>query len=344
MAQQSMETPGGSRMTLCPPSSDPIDAIYDRYRDVQVLFTANRLGVFSTLGRNAMTLEELAVAIQADPRGMRILCDALVSLGLLEKDETAYRNSAVALQYLTDDAPTPRSAILRHSARLYERWGGLFHAVKTGKPVPEERISPELEGGEREFAYAMADIARISAQEVADRLDLAEVKSLIDIGCGPGLYAIEFARRNPRIHATLFDNEKTLEVAQTNAREVGVEERIHYQVGDILTDKIRGEFDLVFISNLIHSFSFDRNAAMVRKCAASLTPDGRICIKDFLLNPDRSGPKWQALFAVNMLVNTEYGNCYTLEEIQSWFRDADIEFLEAIEIGNHSCMVIGQKR
>jgi len=341
---RTLKISGGSRMTHCPPSADPIDAIYDRYRDAQVLFTGNRLGVFSTLAHKTMTADELAVAIQASPRGTRILCDALVSLELLEKNGTAYRNSAVALQYLTDDAPSPRSAILRHSARLYERWAGLPHAVKTGQPVLETWISPELREDEREHALAMADVGRTSAQETAEHLDLTDVKSLIDIGCGPGLYSIEFARRNPPLHATLFDNEKTLEIARHNVEQAGLEERIHYQVGDILTDEIRGKFDFVFISNLIHSFSFDQNAAMVRKCAASLKSCGRICIKDFLLNPDRSGPKWQALFAVNMLVNTEYGDCYTLEEIQQWFRDADMDFVEDIEIGNHSCMVIGQKK
>ena len=47
---------------------------------------------------------------------------------------------------------------------------------------------------------------------------------------------------------------------------------------------------------------------------------GKIIIRDFLLNPDKTGPVIGSLFAVNMLINTEQGNAYTYSEMKSWLK------------------------
>ncbi|MFH1740070.1 MAG: methyltransferase [bacterium] len=323
-------------------AQDPIDAISGGYRASQVLLTANRLGVFAALGRNTMNADEIAKAVEADRRGTRILCDALVVLSLLEKEGENYKNSPLALEYLTPDAPNPRSALLWHGARLYERWGKLYDTVKTGKPAPEDTIDPQLRGDERKFALAMADIGRASARETAEILDLSAVKTLLDIGGGPGMYAIEFARHNPQLHAVVFDNEKTLEVTQANIRKAGLTDRVSVLPGDIFKDELTEEYDFIFISNLIHSYSYKENNDLISKCAHALTPGGQICIKDFLLNSDRTNPPWSTLFAVNMLVNTDRGDCYTMDEVKEWCQHANLTCDAVINVAAHSRILVAR--
>ncbi|RJP19975.1 MAG: methyltransferase domain-containing protein [Candidatus Omnitrophota bacterium] len=325
------------------PFQDPIDAIAGGYRACQVLLTANRLGVFAAIGKGKVRVERLVELLETDRRATRILCDALVALALLEKEEDSYRNSPLALEYLLPDSPNPRNGILWHGAKLYERWGKLHDAVKSGKPVPDEAIDPNLVGNEKTFAQAMADIGRTSAGQLAKLLDLSDVKILLDVGGGPGIYAIEFARQNPDLHAVIFDNEKTTPVALENAKQAGVADRVTAKAGDIFRDSIGGEYDFILISNVVHIYSYEQNAELVAKCANALAQGGRLCIKDFLLDPDRTGPAWGALFAVNMLVSTDQGDCHTVEEARCWLESAGLHCDSHMDLTAQSRLLIGKK-
>ena len=253
---------------------DPIDRISSSYREAQVLLTANRLGVFETLGEKRLSLDELTNALEADRRGVRILCDALVSLEILEKADGCYRNAPLAMEYLLPDSPSSKNALLLHSARLYERWGKLYDTVKSGIPAPKEAIDPNLIGDERAFAKAMADVGRKSAKELAGILDLSQVKTLLDLGGGPGLYAIEFAKQNPQLNAVVFDTKETLEVAKENAKDAGLSDRVSARAGDLFGDSFGEGYDFILVSNVIHIYSYENNKELVAKCAKALAPGG----------------------------------------------------------------------
>ena len=74
-----------------------------------------------------------------------------------------------------------------------------------------------------------------------------------------------------------------------------------------------------------------------------MNPGGRLCIKDFLLEPDRTRPAWSALFAVNMLVSTEGGDAYTAEEVQGWCEEAGLVFEKTLDLTEQSRVAIARK-
>ena len=53
----------------------------------------------------------------------------------------------------------------------------------------------------------------------------------------------------------------------------------------------------------------------------ALAPGGRVVIQDHLMGPDKTAPRAGALFAINMLVNTEAGSTYTFAELSGWLRE-----------------------
>lgn len=330
-----------SKKELIPQS--PIDAIAGGYRAAQVLIAANRLGVFPALEEGTNTTESLAEFLGASPRGIRILCDALVSLGLLEKVNEVYRNSPLAYEYLLPGSPKSQVAILNHTARLYEKWGKLYDAVKSGTKVPDEVLDPRLLNDERSFALAMADVGRLSAKQMVEALDLSGVRNLLDVGGGPGLYAIEFARAVPELHATIFDDEKTLEIAKENIERAGLSDRVSVRAGDALQDEFGEGYDFILLSNFVHIYSYGRNREIVQKCARALLPGGQICLKDFFLDSDRTSPAWCALFAVNMLVGTEEGNCYTFDEVREWLENAGLALESIQDMAAQSKVIFGRK-
>lgn len=328
-------------MTLNPQA---IEELANGYKNAQILFTALRLELFETLGRDACSLEELNQRLQTDMRGLRILCDALTGLGLLEKTAAGYRNSEAALDSLIVDSPNSKSALLLHGARLYETWGRLYDAVKLGTPASDDAIDPRLKNDAPTFARAMADIARMSAAETAAALPLAGVSRMLDLGGGPGLYAIECARANPEIQAVVLDTDDTLTVTRENIRQAGLEGRVFTQAGDALNDDLGGGYDLVLLSNFLHIFSPEENQATLHRCAAALNPGGTVAVKDFLLNEDRTGPQWMTQFAVNMLVNTGGGDCYTRSEYLAWMNAAGFALVSESPVGCNSTMLVGEKK
>ena len=57
----------------------------------------------------------------------------------------------------------------------------------------------------------------------------------------------------------------------------------------------------------------------------ALVPGGRIALRDVVMEPNRTGPREGALFAVNMLVNTDSGGTFTFDEYAEDLRSAGFE-------------------
>ncbi len=349
-------------MTETPSAHDPIariDALATGFQDAQVVLTAVRLGVFEALetasgAGNGLTAEALAEHLDASPRGVRILCDALAALGVLARDArpdgARYRNLPAAREALVPGTPRSKVAMLRHRARLYERWAKLYDAVVTGEPVPDEVIDPRLDASARAFAHAMADVARDSAAKTADALEragaLSGVRRILDVGGGPGLYAVELARRAPGAHATVLDRSETVAVARETIAAAGLDDRVTARAGDAYGGDLSPDgalYDLIFSSNMIHIYPAEANRRLVDSAARALAPGGRLAFKDFLVDEDRTTPAGSALFAVNMLVSTEGGECYTAEEVAGWCRAAGLVPEDPVEITEKSRIALARK-
>jgi len=323
--------------------TDPVDRMASGYRACQILLTANRLGLFERLIEGPLDAEELSSRLDADQRGVRILCDALVAEGLLVREADGYRNGPLVEQFLLPGSPTSRVHSLHHTAKLYERWGRLHDAVVHGRPVPDEHLDPELIGNEAQFAQAMADIGRVSAAETSKVLDLEGVRRMLDIGGGPAIYAIEFARRHPELEVVVLDTESTLAVAKGNIRAAELQGRITCRAGNALEDDLEGPYDLIFLSNVVHIYSAAINQQLLGRCAAALEPGGRLAIKDFLLDEDRLNPPGGAVFAVNMLVSTEGGDCYTVAQVETWLAPLGLRLENLVDVATKSRLLVARK-
>jgi predicted O-methyltransferase YrrM len=326
------------------PFSERLETIANGFRDSQVFLSAVRLNLFSALGEDSLTAKELAEILACQERGIRILCDALTGIDLLIKDDSKYKNHPESLALLCEDSEQNRLHQFNHMAFLYERWGHLRSVVQNGLTTPEPPSDKaELAEIKKRFALAMMNIGRQSAVVTADALDLGGVTTLLDVGGGPGLYAIEFAKRCPELHATVLDDADTLKVTQRIINEAGMNERVDVFPGNVFTERPARNFDFIFVSNVIHQYSSEENMELTKHCADLLSPGGVLCLKDFFLNESKTSPAWGTLFAVNMLVNTEKGDCYSITEGNAWLKSAELKTHEPQPVAQHSMMLFGQK-
>lgn len=318
-----------------------LDEMTNGFREAQIVFSAVRLGVFTALGDGNHAADDLARLLGGDARGVRILCDALVALGLITKDHLGYSNTPESRRYLCTDSGDQRLGMIAHRALLYDRWRGVVDGALTGRPAGAELVDRRLPSDKLAFAQAMADAGRLGAAETAKALDLGSASEMLDVGGGPGLYAIAFATRWPRLQVTILDDADTLKVAHQNVRSAGLDSRIELLAGDIFETPLPARFDLVLVSNVIHQYDEVKNRELVKRCVQALRPAGRLAVKDFVLDRTRTAPREAALFAVNMLVNTEAGDCYTKEQIAEWMSAAGCVGFADIAVAKVSRIIIG---
>ncbi len=282
--------------------------LWGGFRASRVVLTANNYEVFEHLS-SGKTADEIAGVLQTDNRATEILLDALTALGLLRKTGPRYRNAPVAKRFLVKGGPAYQGDMLRHADTLWKNWSGLDDVVRTG--------TPNRAGGRNHDAFikAMHNNAILRVKDVIDAVDLRGVKRALDLGGGPGTYTVELAKRN--VSVTLFDLPNTIEVARTMIRPPLLR-KIHFLEGDFHINDIGQGYDLVFISQVFHSFSEDENRVLLKKVRDALNPKGRIAIHEFYLDKNRASPAPGALFSVNMLVNTASGRSYAPQEMKRW--------------------------
>jgi hypothetical protein len=138
----------------------------------------------------------------------------------------------------------------------------------------------------------------------------------LDLGGGSGTWTIPFLRLHPTVKATIFDQPDVIPTAERLLRNVGMADRVRLVPGNFYTDELPGGADLAWVSAIVHQNSREQNRAMFGKVFAALVPGGRILIRDFVMDEDRTSPPMGAFFAVNMLVGTPGGGTFTFSQLR----------------------------
>ncbi len=299
------------------------------YRLPRVILAALELKIFTVIGHATWLLPDLARELKVSERGLSILCRNLAMAGLLHKRGDYYRNSRLAATALNADDPAYRGSYLDLITNHWTDWLRLLDAVRTGEPLDKDE--PEEPDYRRRFTWAMHYRTLETAPMIAAQLRLKGAKTLLDLGGGPGTYALAFLARNPSLRATVCDRPAALEVAKEIAATHKAEARVSYLPLDLLTDDIPGSFDVIWYSNVLHIYSPDQNLNVFRRAKAALTEGGRFIIQDAFLH-DREGlfPEEASLFAVSMLLFTESGNTYSVRETTTWLKEAGFDSIKPV--------------
>lgn len=302
----------------------------------RIFLTAVDLGLFPILAGRRATAGEVARRLHADARGTTTLLDALAALGLLRKQGATYGAPRALAPFLDPEDERSILPMARHSVWMWERWSHLTEIVRTGRPAAWPG-GPGAAGRSAEqhraFIAAMHAVGRTMADRVVARIDARGARRLLDIGGASGTYTIAFLRAWPRLTATLFDLPETIPLARERLGRAGLLDRVTLRAGDFDTGALPGGHDLALLSAIIHQNSRGANVALFRKVRAALVPGGRLIIRDHVMDPTHTRPVPGALFAVNMLVATEGGGCYSLAEIREDLRRAGFGAVRLLHAG-----------
>lgn len=286
------------------------------YWSACTLHAGVELDVFTPLAEAPASAAELAERLDLNERGLTMLLDALAALELLDKQKKIYRTTPFAGQYLSTDSPEYLGHIIRHHHHLVESWAHLDEAVRSGEPS-RCRVSHEAGEKEREsFLLGMFNLAMLLAPQVASQIDLGGRRHLLDLGGGPGTYAIHFCLNNPGLRASIFDLPSSQPIADRTLGRFALADRIDFIGGDFQNDTIPGHYDVAWLSHVLHGEGEEGCLTMLRKSVDALEPDGLLLIQEFILDDSRDRPVFPALFSLNMLVGTPEGKAYSEVEIR----------------------------
>jgi len=120
-------------------------------------------------------------------------------------------------------------------------------------------------------------------------------------------------------------------------------DRFTYIEGDLNTVDFGKNHTIATLGHILHSEGADQSKALIQKTFNALAPGGQIAIAEFVCNDNRSGPPNAAIFAVNMLVNTDKGDTFTLPEISKWLSDAGFAHVRTLEAPGPSPLILATK-
>jgi SAM-dependent methyltransferase len=312
------------------------------FMDAKVLLAGAELGIFDHLGRDGATAADVAQAIEGDPRGTEILLDALVAIEILRKESGRYHNLDELEPFLLSESPTHFRGMLRHRNRVFRNWALLEDRITGKDPVSPGRELLQDPVLNANFIEAMYAGGQRQAPTVIDHVPLQGVRTVADLGGGPGHYLAEMASRSPAIEPYLVDLPLTLAVARRILARTDVFSRIRFVEWDfyrVATPPSLPPLDLVFVSAVLHAESPENNLDLLKRIHPLVAPGGRVVVQENMVEGDRTRPKDAALFAINMLAGTPGGRTYTEAEIRDWGEEAGFRFAGCERLGPRSSLL-----
>jgi len=319
------------------------------YVPTLVLEAAIQHRVFDVLDGAPKTVAETAAATGASQRGLRAVMNVLVGLNFLAKtDGERYALTPESEAFLVSTKPSFQGGMLRHTSKqLVPKWLQLNDIVRTGKPsvaVNQEGIGSDF------FQKLVVDIFPMSypaAQVLAKHLALgkagAAACTVLDLASGSGVWGIALAQSSEQVRVRAVDWVEVLPATRRTVAQFGLTDRFTFVAGDLESAEFGTGHTVATLGHILHSEGEARSRALVRRAFDALGPGGTICIAEFLVNADRTGPVGSLFFAANMLVNTDDGDTYSFEEIREWLTEAGFKDARLLESPGPSPLLLATK-
>jgi 3-hydroxy-5-methyl-1-naphthoate 3-O-methyltransferase len=318
--------------------------VAERFFDSVVLFALFEVGVFRALADGPRPLAELSAVVGGDVESLRATLDAAVALKILSRSPAGYQAEPALVDSLGREG----------SAAYLGEWVSFLHvlagpllqlgaAIRSGaKPgALFEDMSGDAEPARRMTA-AMDAYARSRGAEIADRLDFSDARTLLDLGCGPGTYALAILERNPQLTATLLDLAGPIAEARRLVAARGMAERVAFVVHDGSTYAPGRAFDAVLVSNTLHMIGPEGSAELLKHCHGLVNPGGRLIVQAQYLDDSRTAPRWPTLLNLIQRVATPYGRNHAIGETTQWLEAAgfvDVKHMRFSAWNVNSCLI-----
>jgi predicted O-methyltransferase YrrM len=310
----------------------------------KTLLSAVELELFTHLGEESMSGEEIGEQLGLHPRAIYDFLDTLVALGFLERDgdgtEGRYRNTAETAAFLDKRSPTYVGGILEMSnARLYGFWGDLTEALQTGKPQNEIKhtgrpMFEELYSDParlEQFMKAMQGISLGNFHALAGKFDFARYQTVCDVGGATGQLCAILAAHHPHLQCTSYDLPVVAPIAEKAIAAAGLSDRVAVASGDFFADPLP-QADVITMGMILHDWNLDRKMDLIRSAYEALPEGGALIVIENLIDDARRENAFGLMMSLNMLI--EFGDAFdfTGGDFAGWCREVGFQEVEIVPL------------
>jgi hypothetical protein len=321
----------------------------------KTVLSAVELELFTQLGAEAMTGEEIGDRVGLHQRAIYDFLDTLVALRFLDRDgegtEARYRNTTESAAFLDKRSPAYLGGILEMcNARLYRFWGDLTEALQTGEPQNEIKhtgkpMFDELysdPGRLEQFMNAMRGISLGNFHALAEKFDFSKCESVCDVGGATGQLCVILAERHPHLRCITYDLPVVAPIAEKHIAAAGLADRVTTASGDFFADPVP-RADVITMGLILHDWNLDRKMQLIRSAYDALPDGGAFIIIENLIDDARRENAFGLMMSLNMLI--EFGDAFdfTGRDFAGWCREAGFREVEIVPLTGPSSAGIAYK-
>ena len=331
-------------------TADLLLEIGTAYRRARLLLSAVELDLFTALADQPIDGATLARSIGIHGRAARDFFDALVTLGLLERDDDdRYRNTAEAGAYLDRRKPTFLGGIFaQFDRREYRMWESLSEALRTGKPQTgidaAEHFTMLYRDRDRfrTFLDAMTAGSLLPAQAIAVKFPWTDYRTLVDVGTSQGCLPVEVARIHRHLTAQGFDLPELGAAFHQYVKDSELCDRVRFHAGNFLDEDLP-EADVLVFGRVLHNWDISTKQMLLQKAYRALPQGGAVLVYDTLIDDERRSCSTGLLSSLNMLIWTSAGFGYSGADCAEWMHKVGFRRTRVEPLAIGQSMIIGFK-
>jgi hypothetical protein len=319
------------------------------YWTSRVLLSAVEVGVFTALADGPLSGEELREHSGLHQRGSADFFDALVALGLLDREDRLYRNTAETNLYLDSGKATYMGGMMEfHGKSVFGVWASLTDALRTGEsPIhgSTEEFFSQSYGDPQEltaFLTAMSAYCAAPASALAKVFPWQGRQTFCDLGTAQGMVPVQLTLRHPHLRGVGFDLPQVGPVFEKFVADNGLGSRVSFSAGDFFKDPLPSA-EVYILGHVLHDWGIDAKRTLLQRTYDALPRGGAVIVNEMLIDDERRVNAAGLLMSLNGLVMSPDAFDFTGADCQGWMADAGFRdtYLEHL-VGPES-MVVGFK-
>jgi SAM-dependent methyltransferase len=320
------------------------------YWGSKALLSAVELGLFTELAKGPLTTDDVRARLDLHERGARDFLDALVALGMLEREQGKYANTPATDLYLDRAKPTYVGGMLEMmSARLFRFWADLTEGLRTGAPQNEAKHGGDLfdtlysdPDRLKQFLSAMTGLSLGIAHALADKFPWSQYRSFVDVGAAQGGLPVVLAQAHTHLTGVGADLPVVGPIFERYVASHGLQDRLRFARLDFFNDPLP-RADVVIMGHILHDWDLTTKKMLVGKAYDALPQGGAFIVFEALIDDDRRQNAFGLLMSLNMLIETRGGFDYTGADGADWMRAAGFRRTRVEHLSGPDSMVVGVK-
>lgn len=317
----------------------------------KTLLSAIELGLFTVLADGPLNADQLTAKLELHSRSARDFFDALVSLGMLERNEDLYSNTPESDHFLVRGKLSYLGGMLEMAnERLYKFWGSLTDGLRTGEPQNEVKTGgpglfetlytdPERL---RLFLAAMTGLSMGAAMAIAEKFPWQNYETVLDVGGAQGGLLVQICLRHQHLRGSNFDLPVVAPIFEEYVAKNGLTDRLGFLPGNFFEDPLP-KADVITMGHILHDWNLEEKRMLLEKAYAALPEGGSLIVFEALIDDERRQNPFGLLMSLNMLIETPGGFDYTGKDCSGWMREAGFSSTRVEHLVGPDSMVVGVK-